>query len=329
MTSATLPVSSLVGANLAWVRTDFGDMAALTADIKKNGIRQPVLVAPDYLALDGARRLVAAAKLRITYVPVVICYTWEQFVQHYKPLEPDAYPMTWLEIRDLIDRVLRPIYQEFRYRKAHETRVFRRATRTSNPEKRGYSYSHFINATAELFDVQPVHMKMLNDNMKRLHTLQETNPQVTKLLIEAIVAMAPDQRRNFSNIRVLKTVLDRCFQLEGTGQQLEAGEMLVAQIAALSNGGPPVRRKKNTLDTNAPVIPLGVVRGFTEMLETLGQQAEEFRNFRPTTAYQIGEMVQFLDRVVQANARLYRLRRRMESALPDQFPGESEEEEPS
>jgi hypothetical protein len=138
--------------------------------------------------------------------------------------------------------------------------------------------------------------------------------------------MAPEQRRNFSNVRVLKAVLDRCFRTEGG--QLEAGEMLVAQIQALStNGGPLVRKKKNMLDTNAPVIPLGVLRGFTEMVETLGQQAEEFRNFRPTTAYQISEMVQYLDRLVQANARIYRLRRRVESALPDQFPGESEEEE--
>lgn len=326
---ATLPVSSLVGANLAWVRSDFGPMEDLITDVKAHGVKQPILVAPDYLVLDGARRLVAASQAGTQYATIIICHTWEIFVDNFKPMEPDAYPMTWLEIGDLINRVLRPIYQEYRYRTANLTRDLRREGKLPTPENpniRQYNYSNFMVAVAGLLEVQPVHLKMLTDNVKTLHDLQATDPAVVGILAGAISEMSPEHRRDLSLIRVLKTVLHR--YKRGTLNHAEAGNLLTAQVQASGAMG-YARRKKNMLDEEAPVIALGVVRSFAELLNTVCAQGDDFRNFRPTTQYQKQEFKRAYESIVTSTGKLYRLRRRMESALTASDPGETEDKEPS
>lgn len=326
---ATLPVSSLVTANLAWVRSDFGSMEELTASVKGKGVIEPVLVAPDYLVLDGARRLVAASQTGTPYVPVVICHTWEIFAEHFKPMAPGTYPMTWLEIADLINRILRPIYQEYRYRMANHTRDLRRAGKLPTPENpniREYNYSNFIVAVAGLLEAQPVHLKMLTDNVKILHDLQATDRALVSTLMSAINEIAPEHRRDLSLIRVLKTVLHR--YKRGTLNHAEAGNLLMAQVQASGAMG-YVRRKKNMLDEEAPVIALGVIRSFAELLGTVCAQGDAFRNFRPTTQYQKKEFQKAYESIVTSTGKLYRLRRRMESALTASDTGETEDKEPS
>lgn len=325
MLHATLPVSSLVSANLAWVRSDFGPLEELVRDVKEHGIKQPVLIAPDYLVLDGARRLRAAEKVGVKFAPVIICHTWEKFVDNFKPMAPDAYPMNWVEIADLINRVLRPIYQEFRYRTANTTRDQRRlkGEPAPDPRVREYNYSNFIIAVAEIYGALPVHIKMLNDNVKRLHKLNDVEPELVGNLVAAINNIGPEHRRDLALIRVLKTVLDR--HKRGRENATEAGNLLTAQIEA-SGTRNYARKKKNVLDPDAPVVSLGVIRNFADMLNTLCAQADEFRNFKPTTAYQIAEFTEAHDLVEQATGRLYRLRRRMQSALPASDPGETDKE---
>lgn len=314
-------MSSLVGANLAWVRTDFGPMDDLLADVKKHGVRQPVLIQPDYLCLDGARRLVAAAKTKQTYVPVIICHTWEQLQEHFSPFAPGAYPMTWMEIRDLATRVLRPIYQEYRYRRTTARKDEMAAVGLERSGKREYSYSGFTMAVAQLFGAQPVHVKMLHDNIKRLYDYQATEPDLVKGLTELITTLPPEHRQKFASIRILKAVLDR--HRDGASVA-ETVAFMDAQIATLTGaeGATFVPRKKSKLDPAAPPVPLGVIRNWAEMLETVCQQADGFRNFNLHTQHQIDEFIKQFERVTIANGRLYRLRRRMESAIPqDQIPG--------
>lgn len=325
--TATLPVSSLVGANLAWARQDFGPMPELIADIKKHGIRQPVLIRPDYLVLDGARRLVAAARLKITYAPIIICTTWEQLKEHYHPTE-DAYPMNWIEIRDLVVNTLRPVYQEYRFRQA----AIKRDTQAGQPHpgRRIYSYSGFTVACAELFNVQPVHMKMLNEYVKRLLELKATEPALAKDLSAAIAGMPPELRRHLPHVRILKAVLDQ--HIPGTTSPLVTTELMTAQLAAALAPVPlsTARTHRNRLDSEAPPVPLGVIRNYAEMLQTLCQQATGFRNFKITTKHQTEEFLRVLQMITASTGPLYQLRRRMEQVVPaNQIPGTEEDKESS
>lgn len=333
MTSATLPVSSLIGANLAWVREDFGQMDDLIADIKQHGIRQPILIRPDYLVLDGARRLVAAAQAKVQYAPIVQCLTWERFEEHYRPLAPDAYPMTWLEIRNLIDVLLRPLYQDFRYRKGLATRDQRRAAGLPPQGRdREKGYSHFISATAALFNTEPLYMKMLNDHVKRLHNIKASDPGLYASMVAEIVALPPARRVDLTNVRVLKTVLDRFARGEDSAEV--TAKLFTEQMTFIADtGGPSYRPKRNTVNPKYPAVPASVVRNFTDMLVTLGEQGEGLRNFKITSSAQAAVLQGSFEDIVLAISRLYRLRRRVESAIElhnsNKIPGEVQDKEPT
>lgn len=330
MTYAELPVSSLVNANPTWARQDFGPIDALAADIRQHGLQEPILVAPDYLVLDGARRLAAATMNKMVYVPVVICRTWEALIERFRPTASSAYPLTWLEIAVVIEHILRPVYQEFRYRMSNMTRDARRleGEMGGQGDVREHGYSYFTMAVAQAFNAQPVHIKMLRDNVRRLQNLQDSDPQLVAVMSKAIQEIEPAHRRDLALVRVLKTTLDR--YLRGRESAPAAADLLRDQVAAMGNQSGVLRytrRKKNTIDASAPVVGLGVIRNFAEVLSNLTQQAETFRNFNPVTKHQIEQFTIAYQTVVNANAQLYRLRRRMESALHNSTPGEEKDPE--
>jgi ParB-like nuclease domain len=317
MTSATLPVSSLIGANLAWVRQDFGPMDALIQDIKEHGIRQPILIRPDYQVLDGARRLVAAASAKVQYAPIVQCHTWERFEENFRPAAPDAYPMTWIEIRDLLDLSLRPLYQDYRYRKANETRDRKRMHGDDGrtEKQRNGGYSHFVNATASLFGAEPLYMKMLADHTKRLANIKGTAPELYASMVATIQALPAARRPQLAYVRVLKTVLDR--YLRGEDPADVTAKLFAEQMEIIGRTGGPsyAKKKRNLVNPTFPEIPVDVIANFVAMLETLGEQGEQWRNFKLLQPAQAAKLLDSFERTVLAISRLYRFRRRMESAL--------------
>lgn len=113
-----VPIEVIENANPAYVRERMDGIVHLARSIDQIGMLNPILTTPDYLIMDGARRLEAAKLLRWKTVPVVATRDWETILVRMTqarvpagpgptPLVPE--PMTYLETSDLIRRILRPL----------------------------------------------------------------------------------------------------------------------------------------------------------------------------------------------------------------------------
>lgn len=119
------PTRDLINANPAWVRHDLAVNVGseLLWSVGRHGVQVPVVMQPDGVVIDGARRVVAADIVRLATVPVVVCDTWQKAYEALianKEFElkfgetnwwTDPEPWTWLEIMDWYNRIVRPLYE--------------------------------------------------------------------------------------------------------------------------------------------------------------------------------------------------------------------------
>lgn len=119
--SARLSIRQIRDVNLAWVRTDLGDLTELRESIKAEGLHLPILMTTNMLVADGARRLVAYEELGHKDIPVLITSDWEVVRRYYTAahkLEQQGYPcltMPWQDVADLLNGAMKELYAE-RYR---------------------------------------------------------------------------------------------------------------------------------------------------------------------------------------------------------------------
>jgi hypothetical protein len=112
----TLPIKDILNANAAWVRTEWPNSSRLKRSIAAEGMHVPVLVNADWEVIDGARRVKAAEELGLERVPALVAHEWPAVVTYFQEIReldktdfPSA-PMRWLELNDLIIRLLNPIF---------------------------------------------------------------------------------------------------------------------------------------------------------------------------------------------------------------------------
>lgn len=127
-------VTDLINANPAYVRERMDGIAELAEWINAIGMINPIITTPDYLIIDGARRLEAARLLRWKTVPVIATDNWdtilERMIEARNPVGSSGLvplPMSYLETSDLIHRIMRPIEMTDRARGAALTRKGKRS----------------------------------------------------------------------------------------------------------------------------------------------------------------------------------------------------------
>lgn len=119
--SSTLSIKQIRDANLAWVREDLGDLAALRDSISKHGLQLPILMSTNMYVADGARRLEACAQLGHKTIPVTVTSDWDLVVRYYRrarELAREGWPslaMPWRDLADLLNGPMKDLYSE-RYR---------------------------------------------------------------------------------------------------------------------------------------------------------------------------------------------------------------------
>lgn len=112
----TVLVKDILNANVAWVRTEWPNSARLKKSIAAEGMHVPVLLNNDWEVIDGARRVRVAKELGWDRVPALVAHDWPTVVTYFQEIRkldmidfPSA-PMRWLELHDLISRLLKPIF---------------------------------------------------------------------------------------------------------------------------------------------------------------------------------------------------------------------------
>jgi ParB-like nuclease family protein len=136
VSDVSMPIKDIVNANPAWVRDDFGDMEQLTLSIRLRGIQLPVLVTPDKLMIDGARRLFSARELGATTIPVKVAHSWGQVVEYFiqaRRMEAEGLvhkPLRVLEFGALVNGPLYRLLKHDSSQRATTTRRLRRMGKT-------------------------------------------------------------------------------------------------------------------------------------------------------------------------------------------------------
>jgi hypothetical protein len=113
VSGGNFPLETITNANPAYLRHDLGDLTTLTRNIKREGLRAPVLIDPSYLILDGARRVEALRRLGADSVWCVVAKDW--FVFRDQMLEAVArheagqihLPKSYMDIVELMPYVHR------------------------------------------------------------------------------------------------------------------------------------------------------------------------------------------------------------------------------
>lgn len=311
----TLPLSTLLNMNPreSWVRPVLENQK-LKDSIARNGMKLPILVAPDFSIVDGFQRLYVAADLRFKDVPVTVAKNWETFIEYQevsKTLAAEGWPsepMTWLQLSDLWLTVLPKLYQEYRYRQATETRNLNKAMGTKYHQP---TVAHYNTAIAELYGFASANqVKVVRDlysTYRRCVTLGFGED--AQLLIHML------QQSGGRGLRTVQTDL----------QHIAAGRMTPADAIEHYRNTFKANRVKSNVPRNAAGRPaMGrapdptpeelatsaeVVEKLVAMVDTIGHEASYMTSFAKLDLLTAGELA---DRLRRAINRLNALRRRLE-----------------
>ncbi len=311
----TLPLSTLLNMNPvdSWVRPVL-ENSKLKDSIARNGIKLPILVAPDFTVVDGFQRLYAAADLHFKDVPVTIAKDWETFVEYQKmvkTLEAEGWssePMTWLQLSDLWLTVLPKLYQEFRYRQATETRNLNKAMGTKYHQP---TIAHYNTALAELYGFASANqVKVIRDlysTYRRCVSLGFGND--AELLIQML------QQAGGRGLRTVQTDLQHIAAGRMTpGDAIEhyrntfRANRVKDNIPPTAAGRPAVRKVPDATPEEL-ATPAEVVEKLAAMVDTIGHEASYMTTFAKLDLLTAGELA---DRLRRAINKLNALRRRLE-----------------
>jgi hypothetical protein len=267
-----LAIKFIEHANPAWARSQIGPLADLKADIKKNGIQQPILIKRDFLMIDGARRLVAAKALHMADVPVTYCDNWATVMAEFHPNRPDCLPMDWPDLLDFWVNVLKPMQTETRWERAIATRRTNAAIgeRAGNPV-----YSQFLLDLAKIYEVEPATVKILRDTMSKLRKERDRFPK----FVDGVLATLPsgEAARELLKGVAIKSLFERVIAgslSEDEGLVMFGVKMRQEPMKAVKRAS-PIR-----FDPTAPATTLAQLESLVEILERVGPQASEFVNFK-------------------------------------------------
>lgn len=323
MTTAQLDIQTILNSNASWVRRDFGPMDELVESIKAEGIKTPILIAGDYLVYDGARRLMAAKTLGRDMIPVQFCRSWVSLLAGMIDAHnaKDTYPMTWFELRDLWDRLLKPVHEVYRRYSATASRRRNRIDGTMHQER---AYSGFTTDLAKIYEVTPANLKLLRDALHRLELLRATEPEWVEELT-TVIEEVNTHGRYIIQARVLKNVLEWVSQNKYTQEQglrLFRSQLQTAPIdRPMRNRRPGLKppAKSLSINPNAPMVPLSAIKNFADLLAQVTQQGDAIRNFNVTVRWRSDYLAE-IESINTSIRRLYRLRRRLESAFQQPIP---------
>lgn len=288
--SAKLSIQQIRDVNLAWVRTDLGDLTGLRHSIKKEGLQLPVLMTTTMLVADGARRLVACEQLGWTQIPVLITSDWDLVKRYYAVahrLERDGWPtkaLPWSDIADLLNGPMKALYAE-RYR------TLRRAVwdRNSRLRERGATVetekkSLYNEAAAEVLGFRTTSV---------IRTIRELYGTLAKMQAPAEKGESPDQvefRHTWA-----KKLTEQLAECEESGGDRLYG--VAARIRKANKGEDPstikyARSRLSTQEERAAAAETGsapvgrelskpVLINLNEMLAQLAETGHFYTHVRP------------------------------------------------
>lgn len=301
----TLDVKDIRNSNPAWARSDLGYLDELTADIRRNGIQKPLLVKPDLLLIDGARRLMSAVALKIPTVPIIMVNDWQALVDNFDPTAPDAQPMEWLDLVEFWQNVLTPIYRERRYERMVTARRRQHGLRGGNEQKP--VYSAFTNELATIYKASPATIKVLRDYILKLHKYSDKFPQFYAGILDAMPR--GEGARDLAQARFIKSLLDRL-----VASELSEEEAVITFKMRLRQGT-SVRSYSRApmvkLDRGAPPASTTKVDKFLTKLEEVAFQTADFLNF----SVKPDEFPELDQRLAASVSQLTAMRRRMQASL--------------
>lgn len=309
--TAQLAIKYITDANAAWARSNLGPLDELKASIRREGVRKPVLVQEDFMMLDGARRVVAAQAVGLSLVPVIICHTWADVLEHLRPVEPDCLPMDWPDLVDYWGITLKGLQNRHQRIVASKTRRDNSMLSDDDdePVKGPSGYSQYTNELAAIYKVAPATIKLLRDYLLRLRRMRPRFPK----LYEGLHAKFPvgEEARDLARSRYIKSLIERVRL-----GQLNEEEALSIYDIRMRESGPlftyrRTRASDSVADTAAKPVPRQQLDQLVDILEQVAASARSFRNFNIADI----EAVQaYVERISDSQSAISTMRKRLETA---------------
>lgn len=313
-----LAIRYIEDTNPTWFRPELGPMEDLTADIKRHGVKVPVLLRSDFLLIDGARRVVAAKNLGLETVPVQICNGWADVLQYFRPAEPDCYPMDWLTLLEFWGVVLKPMHQNYRFMASARTRKFNEEIGVTKGTKKD-PYSGYLTDLSNLYKVHPSTIRLFRDYFTRLGRIGDRFPTFVQGVKDALPQ--GEAARNLNSSRVLKAVFESL--VRGQVPEHEALDMFKARLVeAATSEKPRVPRAQIRLNQYAPATSVKELDKVLTLLSHLTFQIHDYQNFELTEP----EGREFLARLSESTTELTGFRKRLQAAMTQASPSAKEED---
>jgi hypothetical protein len=295
-----LSIRDIRNANPVWLRSadNLYPLDGLQASIKDEGMRLPVLVRPDFVMLDGARRLLVAERLHWKSVPVTVANDWATVARHFKQvnkLEAEGLPhrrLTWVELDELWVTLLKPVHGHVRREQTVRERVRRAGLRKKGvPESeviREPAYTGFVTDLAELFNMKPIHVKLIREIFHTYRELKDTTPEIVDPFEQLLARAEETGVETASTMRqFVRNVKLGTFTVNEAGRRAEkslnnafaAPWRLTRRTSQDIEDDATGRREIFGGQPNPPVTTLPAVQNLTKLLEQLSWDAGQFQNF--------------------------------------------------
>lgn len=332
----TLSIKEIHNANPVWVRESdtIKPLDKLKQSLREEGMVLPVLLRNDFVVLDGARRIEAARLLGWNEVPVIVAHDWDTVLSYYERLNKldgaqPAKPMRWVELNELWSTLLKPLHNKARQGRQYAERTRRAHLRAQGVDEaqifeRTSAYTGYTNDCADMFQVRPIHVKLIRDIFNTIGRLKVTRPEVAEPFDQLVAKAEKIGIKTTSTVRHFVRNLSHGVPLDKALSKAEA---------ALSNAhdapwrlahksdqrGPRVRPAKPEIVH--PGVGLSVLRNLNRLLEQVSQEAHRFHQF--TDEVDPAAVKSIAYDIKTSISRIQSMRRRMEAH--GQSLGESEE----
>ena len=306
-----LPVKKLFDANPTWLRgsdDELGDMADLRASMMGNweSLKVPVLVKPDYLVLDGARRIVVASDLGWKEIPVVVAHDWDDAYNRFlatRKAEKDGLPFLPLG-RDILSTGrliahLKVLYAPKREQLIRESRIKNREAGIKPVKDR--SVSLFDRNLCTMLDIEPSTLKAYRNIFSSLRSCYD----ISKALGEEAEGHIRDYVENGGQLWVLRDLI----------KELKDGVRTTRAVRSLRPDSAPIETQRVPI----PVDPakakqqISAVSQIVQVLEDMGRLVSELEPFNPAADVEVIKTLQ--ERRRAALGRVNRLRNLLETPI--------------
>jgi ParB-like nuclease domain len=335
-TDVRLPIQDIRNANPVWLRSadNLQPLDALAKSIQKHGMLLPVLVRPDFVMLDGARRLLAAEKLGWTEVPVIVANSWTIVLRYYEQLNkieaetPGSFnkQLRWSELDELWSVLLKPIQHDQRMAQAVNERRRRAKLRQQGlPETEvkhndsDNAYTGYVKDIADMFQIRPIHVKLVRDIFHSRRELKDT-PGIEGPF-ERLLRMAEGL-----GIQTSSTMRQFTRNVRGGMAIKDATER--AEHSLNNSFKAPWRRALRPEDAANSELPEAIVhtpisndkvQALTKLVDQLSLESARFHVFEPNVNLDVAKQISATIRT--AVNRINAMRRRLE-AHGDSLQGE-------